>query len=102
MANLNIAEFSKLTRIEGAEAGQIADLESLVAEQVVLIGTEVDSAAFNEATRIIRVEAEAICKVTYGTAPTANATTGAIRMVAGQTEYYGVAGGKKISVISSS
>lgn len=72
-----------------------------VAEQTVAIGgASAQSAAFNAATKIIRVHTDAICSIKVGgTNPTATATT--MRMAAGQVEYFGVAPGDKIAVITN-
>jgi hypothetical protein len=73
-----------------------------IAEQVVAISTHTESAAFNAATRFIRVHVDAICSISVGLTPVA--TTVMRRMAANQTEYFGVVPGKgwKISVVSNS
>lgn len=109
MASLRIAEFqgNALTYIEGfGHGGQIADLDKMLTSLQALItvdGTSRRSAAFAEGVRVIRVETDAICALAYdGTAtPTADANS-VIRMVAGQTEYFGVKPGAKLAVISVS
>jgi hypothetical protein len=70
-----------------------------IAEQTVAITTETDSTAFNAKTRYIRVHADAICSIAVGVAPTASTST--MRLSAGQTEYFGVQPGHKVSVISN-
>lgn len=72
-----------------------------VAKQTVAItGSSVQSAAFNAATMIIRVHADAICSIEIGGAsPTA--TTTSMRFIAGQTEYFLVNPGDKLAVITN-
>jgi hypothetical protein len=94
MAKVYIAEFSGLAG-HGAQVGS-----GLITQQVVAIGAETDSAAFNAATAFIRVHADAICSITIGASPTA--TTNMMRLAADQTEYFGVVGGvDKLSVITN-
>jgi hypothetical protein len=103
MADLNIVEYASLAYIEGfGSGGQIADFETIQAHQQIAIGASTQSAAFGSGTRIVRLEAEAICKIAYGSSPTAvdDGTCG-FRMVAGQTEYIAVAPGKKVAVITA-
>lgn len=71
------------------------------ASQTVAIGgSSTRSAAFNAATVIIRIQADAICSVEIGgTAPTA--TTTSARLAAGQTEYFLVQAGDKLAVITN-
>lgn len=57
------------------------------------------SAAFQSFTRIVRLEADSICSIAWGTNPTA--TTSNMRLAAGMPEYFAVQGGQKVSVISN-
>lgn len=63
------------------------------------IGTEVDSLAFKETTRVVRVHTDAICSIAFGSSPTASVDT--MRLAANQTEYFAVNPGEKLSVISN-
>ena len=94
MATLYIAEFG------GVITGRppMANVPALV-EQTVAIGAEADSAAFSAATTYVRLHADAICSVQFGAAPTA--TTATMRLAAGQTEYFAVTAGHKVSVITN-
>jgi len=98
MATVYIAEFETM----GTAASGVPQIAALppIAEQTVAITTETDSSAFNAKTRFIRVHADAVCSIAVGAAPTASATT--MRLAAGQTEYFGVQPGHKISVITNS
>jgi hypothetical protein len=71
-----------------------------LATQTVAIGTEADSATFDERTKFIRLHVDAICSYKIGDGDP-DATTSDARMAAGQTEYIGVQGGHKISIISN-
>ena len=68
----------------------------------IAIGTEAKSAAFQADTHVIRVHAAAICSVKVGPAATVAATTSTARMAAGQTEFFHVEPGWKLSVITNS
>lgn len=110
MAVLYIAELDTLaTPSEGGNA-QIARLPP-IAEQTIAISTSgAQSAAFNKATRFLRVETDSVCAIAVGPNPTAvqesgtvaSATGGGIRLAANDKEYFGVTAGHKISVISTS
>lgn len=97
MASVYIAEFAALANVTGANIAMMPPL----AEQKVTIGAETDSAAFNAATRYIRVHTDAICSIAVGVTPTA-AVTG-LRLSAESTEYFAVPlnGGYKLSVITN-
>lgn len=101
MAVLFITEFVRCGRGGDGLAVQAADLP-VVAEQTVAIGgSTTSSSAFNSRTKIVRLQADAVCSVSFGTAPTATATT--MRMAAGQTEYFSVPLGAsyKVAVITN-
>jgi hypothetical protein len=97
MAKAYITEFSQV----GADniGAQFYGLWPAVAEQTVAIGTVTSSSAFNAQTRFIRVHVDAICSIEIGAAPTA--TTSTARLAANTTEYFAVAPGHKISVITN-
>lgn len=60
---------------------------------------EAKSAAFAATTKLVRIHVDSICCIKFGAAPTA--TTSHRRMVAGQTEYYFVRPGDKVSAITT-
>lgn len=76
-----------------------AAFEPLTAAQTVAIGAEAKSAVFNANTQFVRVHVDAIASIKFGVAPTADTTNK--RMAAGQTEYFKVYPGHKVSVISN-
>lgn len=101
MAVLYITEYAEMQIGPAGRSGQMP-MDPPLAEQTVAIGgSSTASAAFNAATRFVRLHTDAICSIEFGTAPTATATTG--RMAANQTEYRGVPLGQsfKVAVISN-
>ena len=108
MATLYITEFQAIgyagmpPLAAGTNGPTQAAQQPVVAEQTVTIGgSSTASAAFNAATTLVRLHTDSICSIEFGTAPTA--TTATARMVAGQTEYFGVpqAGALKVAVITN-
>jgi hypothetical protein len=105
MAVLYITEYAELSLNRLGQLGQMP-VEPPVAEQTVAIGgSSVQSAAFNAATKFVRLHTDAICSVEVGANPTATATTG--RLAANQTEFRDVSRGPssgsafKIAVITN-
>jgi hypothetical protein len=94
MATLYLTEYGSA----GEQRTQVAQTPR-VAMQTVAIGAEAKSAAFKPSTRLIRVHVDAICSIVISSDPTA--TTSDSRMAAGDTEYFGVNPGDKLSVISN-
>ena len=97
MAVLYITEFDKLsndTRSPVPVAGK-----PIATQTVTIGGASAASAAFNAATRFVRLHTDAICSIEFGTAPVAEATNE--RMSADQTEYRGVTAGEKVAVITN-
>lgn len=99
MSNLRIQEFAGIGRGDNDDF-QIISCPPLREQTPVAIGvSSVQSAAFGSQTKIICIQAEAICAVFVGgTNPTATAGQSK-RLVAGQTEYLRVAVGDKLAVI---
>lgn len=100
MATLYITEFEQVAA--GTNGLQVqAALQLPLAEQTVAITTSTQSNALNAGTRLVRLHADAVCSVLFGTNPTALTTS--MRMAAGQTEYFMVNGksGLKIAVITN-
>lgn len=101
MATLYITEFSDISvSFVRGNLAQIATQPPVVDQTPVAIsGASAQSAAFNANTTLVRIHTDSICSILFGTNPTA-ATTNA-RLVAGQTEYFGVAPGMKVAVIAN-
>lgn len=98
MAVLYISEYADLPLHNGQLIA--AGNEPSLAEQTVAIGAgSVQSAAFNAKTKFVRLHTDAICSVKFGSNPTATATTP--RLAANSTEFFGVAPGHKVAVITN-
>lgn len=98
MAKLWITEFGGIAQGLGVEKYQVIQFaaEPAVAEQEITFTTAVQSAAFNAATRLVRLVADADCHVKFGTNPTA--VVGSQRLVANTPEWRAVVAGEKLSV----
>lgn len=96
MATLYISEYADVAL---AGSIQIAPEPPLAEQTVAIGGASAQSSAFGASTRIIRVHTDAICSVLVGADPTATAAKK--RLAAGQTEYFAVAPGAKIAVITN-
>ncbi len=101
MATLYVTEYA---RVAFDPNGPLAmPEEPPLASQTIAIGSgSVASAAFNVATRFVRLNTDAVCSVAFGNSPTATAIVA--RMSANQTEYHGVpqGGGYQVAVITNS
>ena len=104
MGTLYVSEYRSLASVPssltyGPQAGQ-APQEPPTAEYTVNIaGSPTAGQLFGGYTAMIRVHTDSICSILIGTAPAA-ATTNK-RLAANQTEYFGVAPGQRISVITN-
>lgn len=74
-------------------------VEPALADQVITFSTNTQSAAFNAATRMVRIVADGICSVAFGANPTA--TTSNSRMAAGVERILKVQPGHKVAVITN-
>jgi hypothetical protein len=77
----------------------VAELPPLVTQKLTNSATSVQSAAFNAATRMIGVHADAVVSISIGTNPTA--TTNDRRLPANTTEYFFVASGQRLACINN-
>jgi hypothetical protein len=98
-----VTEFAQLMPSPVGGQGQIAMQPAIASTAVSFTATHGESAAFNAATRLVRIHVDGIASVQFGTAPTAVAGTD-FRMAAGQTEYFGVppGGSYKVSFVTAS
>jgi hypothetical protein len=111
MAILYIAEYGALTQLPG-DAGQMPDENTLMAEQVVVIGAgSLASAALNPGTKYVRLNVDSLANIKFGfgtagspPAPVAIANVSQ-RFAINQTEFKGVptngngSGAKQVQVI---
>lgn len=101
MATLYITEFSK-PAFTGQSIIPAGALQNVVAEQAISIsGSSSASAAFNSATKFVRIHTDAICSIEYADSGTPVATTSTMRLPADTVEYFGVNPGGKIAVITN-
>ena len=104
MSTLYIAEYRLLASVPSAtnyapQPAQAPQEPPLVEQTLPISGSSTASAPFNGFTALIRVQCDATCSVLVGTSP--SATTVNKRMAANQTEFFGVAPGQQIAVISN-
>lgn len=99
MPTLYVTEFGRQSA--GVPASiNVAQAPELLTQTVAIGAGSLQSAVFGASTQLIRVHTDAVCGITIGANPTAAAAT-AMRMAAGQTEYFRVLGGQKIAVITN-
>lgn len=98
MASLYITEFGQALD----ERGGISDALQMppLAEQKLAIGAgTIQSAAWNAATKIVRIETDAICSVAFGANPVASVAN--MRMAANDSLLCRVSPGGKVAVIAN-
>lgn len=98
MPTLFISEFAGLQATPFVPAMPSAVLPALNAQTVAIGGASVASAAFGASTQLVRLMADTNCNIQCGATPTATATT--TPLAANVPEYFQVAPGLKIAVIS--
>jgi hypothetical protein len=97
---LDIAEFDAIPADANGSYMAVGKMPPRVVQTPVAIsGVSAQSAALAADTRFVRLHADVACRIEVG--PNPIATANSIRMAAGQTEYFGVYGGHKIAVIST-
>jgi hypothetical protein len=96
MAVLSIREYSNLT---GDGALQIAKEPAIASQSLSITGTSAQSAAFNAATRYVRIQTDVRASLEFGASPEATPTS--CVLAAGATEYFGVTAGQKVAGITA-
>lgn len=104
MATLYIAEYAGVANASIAYGpskvpGQAPQTPPLAEQTLNIAGSATASNPFGPNTAMVRVNCDATCSVAFGITPIATATNQ--RLVAGQTEFFGVVPGHSISVISN-
>jgi hypothetical protein len=101
MAKLFISEYKFMGKMQASKEDIAAPQEpALVVQTPVVIGAgSLQSVAFNEQTRFVRLHNDVICSVKFGDNPTATADDA--RLAANGTEYFGVVPGQKVAVITN-
>lgn len=88
MPTLYITEFANTGNSNTAPSTAMA-AQPPIAEQIVTIGAgSTQSAAFNAATKFVRLFTDTACGIAFNANPTAGANSA--RMAANSTEYFGV------------
>lgn len=94
MAVLYISEYANTGGFSGVGT------EPAITDQTVAIAAgSAQSNAFRANTNLVRLHTDAICSVLFGSNPTATATNK--RLPAGAVEYFYVAPGQKVAVITN-
>lgn len=99
MATLYISEYASLLQAQNGSYIPVPQEPAIAVQTVAISGTSAQSAAFNAATKFIRVSPDGICSLKWGSNPTA--TTSDFRMVTNGAEYIGVTAGHKVAVITN-
>lgn len=102
MSKLYVTEYAEIATLPGNNKNPQIPVEPPIAEQVVdYSGGVAASNAFNFGTRFVRISTDAVCSVSFGTAPTA--TTSMQRMAADTVEYKAIPQGAvyKVSAITN-
>ena len=99
MSTLYITEFANMAGI-GSRPVNVPPMQPLAEQTVAIGGSSVQSSAFNAATYLIRVIADAACSIEIGANPTATATK--MRLAANVPEYFAVHPGQILAVITNS
>lgn len=95
---LNITEYTGLA-IDGRGTTVMAGAEpNRLTQNVAISVVPAQSAAFDSATRFVRINTTDDVRVEFGENPTAGSTS--LRLGAGATEFFGVLPGHKLSVIA--
>jgi hypothetical protein len=99
MPTLWISEFEAMPLDSGLATPPISALPPVAEQTRSISGSSAQSSAFNTRTRFVRLHTDTACHVVVGANPTA--TTGALKLPADATEYFGVTAGHKIAVIQA-
>jgi len=94
VAILVIREYEHLMEVAGGTV-PVGKEPALVRQEVVIGGGSLQSTAFTERTRFVRLHCDVAAGIAFGSNPTAIAVQD---MAAGQTEYFGVETGHKVAV----
>jgi hypothetical protein len=102
MSIMYITEFADVSRV-GGDAVSMPSIPP-TASQAITFSTVAQSAAFQNNTKVVRINVDGLANIAFGLNPTAVAST-SMRMSAGATEYFDVSNvmgqGYKVSAITS-
>lgn len=98
MAKVYITEHTRPTLYAGSLL-PVATMPPLATQTVAIGASSAQSSAFNSKTKMVAVHTDAICSIEFGPNPTATANSK--RLAANTTEYFEVAPGDKVAVITN-
>jgi hypothetical protein len=99
VAQVDVVEYCSLAS-DGPGQKIAAGMEPARAIQQIPVGiASAQSAAFDSATRFVRVHTDTTIRIVFGSDPVASASSA--RMVANSTEFFGVIPGMKLAVIQA-
>lgn len=99
MPNLYITEYQSLAKDRNGNVIAAGAEPSNLVQKVAFTSASAQSEAFHETTNFVRVHSDATCQVLFDADP--DAAIGGTRLIANGTEFFGVRGGLKLSVIQS-
>jgi hypothetical protein len=99
MSNLSITEYDDVTLDDRGAAMPVANNPGITVQNVSFTATAGQSAAFNRETRLLRIIADADCRIIFGADPTAVTTDMLVK--AGSVEYFGVTPFIKVSAVAA-
>ncbi len=106
MSILCIKEYRHVATDKNGNSLEVGVEDGSVTDQTIdFSGGVASSAAFKAGTKFVRLQTDAVCNIKFGDSPTAVVKSNAVgggRMATDQTEYFGVVGGQKVSVIGDS
>ena len=95
---LQITEFTEQV-VNNGRMFPVAVVPAVATQSMAVTAGSTTSAAFNSDTRLVRITADELCRVEFGTDPVAGAT--AMQLQPGAVEYFGLpATGFKLAVIA--
>ena len=100
MSTINITEYRSLAQV-GTQTGMFPGTPAIAWQNHTLATTSTQSNAFNAATSLVEVNADAACFVIFGTTTasiTASTTVGT-RLLTGETRMFGVVGGGVLAAV---
>ena len=96
---LDIIEYQRLAADANGREIMAGQEPRVARQQLAVGGSAVASQPFTDTTRFVRLHSDVPCRVEFGATPTADAQS--MRLAAGVTEFFGVAPGLRLSVITT-
>ena len=99
MPVLDITEYPALQLNSRFKTPLVGYEPNIAVQQLVIAAVSAPSAIFNGATGMVRLHTDVACRIAFAATPVAAATS--MRLGANQTEYFSVAPGMKVAVITT-